>query len=81
MPHTPDVVMARSIYDDNDNKLLPKALVINQEPGLKESLIDPNMERSNNTSSEYHDDDCDGFCDLFCGTLLTCCCIFGACDY
>ena len=80
MPRTPDVVMARSIYDNNDNKLLPKAIVINQEPNLKESLIDPNMERSNNTSSEYHDD-CDGFCDLFCGTLLICCCIFGACDY
>ena len=74
MPRTLDVVMASSIYDDNE--LLPKALVI--EPDLKESLIDPNMERSNNTSSEY---DCDGFCDLFCGTLLICCCIFGACDY
>jgi len=75
MPRIPDVVMVRSIYDDNE--LLPKALVIS-EPDLKESLINPDMDRSNN---RVHGDDCDDCCDIFCGTLLTCCCICGVCDF
>ena len=80
MPRIPDVVMARSIYDDNE--LLPKALVIS-EPDLKESLISPDMDRSNSKSTVRNDNDdcCDGFCDVFCGTLLTCCCICCACDF
>ena len=88
MPRTPDVVMARSICDDNE--LLPKALVINQEPDLKESLIDPDidssndpdMDRSNSRSTVRNDSDdccdCDGCCDN--DMLLICCCICYACD-
>ena len=73
----PDVVMARSIYDDNE--LLPKALVI-RESDLKEYLINPDMDRSNNRSTIR--DDCDDCCvDISCVTLLICCCICGACDF
>ena len=81
----PDVVMAKSIYDDNE--LLPKALVIS-EPDLKESLIDPDMDRSNNSVHEDSYDDCCDCCDDFCDcngccdddALLLCCCICCICD-
>ena len=78
MPRIPDVVMAQSIYDDNE--LLPKALVI-RDPDLKESVIDPDMDRSNNRVHGDNCDDCNEFCDIFCGSLLICCCICGACDF
>ena len=72
----PDVIMARSIYDD---ELLPKALVINQQPDLKESLINPDMNRSST-----HDDKCDDCCDCdeCCNddALLLCCCLCCVCD-
>ena len=80
----PDVIMARSIYDDNE--LLPKALVINYEPNLKESLIDPDMDRSSTVRND--NDDCCDCCDDCCDcngccdddTLLLCCCICCICD-
>jgi len=84
MPRPRDVVMARSIYDENE--LLPEALVINKQPNLKQSLINPDMDRSNNRSSHHannHNDDCcDGCCDGCCDndTLLLCCCICFVCD-
>ena len=70
MPRPKDVVMAKSIYDENE--LLPEALVINKQPDLKQSLINPDMDRSNNRSHDTnnHNDDC---CDN--DTLLLCCCI------
>jgi len=79
MPRIPDVVMAKSIYDDNE--LLPKALVIS-EPDLKESLISPDMDRSS-TIRDDNDDcddccDCNGCCDD--DALLLCCCICCICD-
>ena len=81
----PDIIMARSIYDDNE--LLPKALVINHKPNLKESLIDPDMDRST-TIRDDNDDCCDGCCDDCCDcngccdddALLLCCCICCICD-
>ena len=84
MPRPNDVIMARSIYD-NDDELLPKALVIDQQSDLKESLIDPDMDRSNNRSTVRNDsDDCDDCCDCngCCddNTLLLLCCICYACD-
>ena len=81
MPKPPDVVMAKSIYDDNE--LLPKAIVI-REPDLKESLIDPDMDRSNNRSNVRNDSDdcndccdCNGCCD---DDLLICCFICYMCN-
>ena len=80
MPRPTDVVMARSIYDDNES--LPTALVISQQPDLKESLINPDMDRSNNRSTirnnDGSDDCCDGCCDN--DTLLLCCCLWCLCD-
>ena len=82
MPRLNDVVMARSIYDDNE--VLPEALVI-KAPDLKESLIDPDMDRSNNRSTVRNDSDdcndccdCNGCCDN--DSLLLLCCICYACD-
>jgi len=78
MPILPDVVMARSICDDNE--LLPKALVI-KEPDLKESLISPDMDRSNSKSTVRNDNDdccdCNGCCD---DDLLLCCFICYMCN-
>ena len=80
MPRPNDVVMAKNIYDDNDNELLPEALVI-KEPDLKESLIDPDMDRSNNRSNVRNDSDdccdCNGCCD---DDLLLCCFICYMCN-
>ena len=80
MPRPTDVVMARSIYDDNES--LPTALVISHQPDLKESLINPDMDRSNNKSTirnnDGSDDCCDGCCDN--DTLLLCCCLWCLCD-
>ena len=80
MPKPPDVVMAKSIYDENE--LLPVAYVINQSSDLKQPLVNPDMNRSNNRSSQDDncDDccDCDGCCDD--DTLLLCCCICCVCD-
>ena len=77
-----DVIMASSIYD-NDDELLPKAIVI-REPDLKESLIDPDMDRSNNRSTVRNEDNCDDCCDCngCCDndSLLLLCCICYACD-
>jgi len=78
MPRPRDVVMARSIYDENE--LLPEALVINKQPNLKQSLVNPDMDRSNNRThyaNNHNDDCCDGCCDGCCDndTLLLCCCI------
>ena len=83
MPRPNDVVMAKSIYDENNNELLPEALVI-KEPDLKESLIDPDMDRSNNRSNVRNEDDCNDCCDCngCCDndSLLLLCCICYACD-
>ena len=70
MPRPKDVVMAKSIYDENE--LLPEALVINKQPDLKQSLINPDIDQSDNRShyTNNHNDDC---CDN--DTLLLCCCI------
>ena len=80
MPRPNDVIMARSIYD-NDDELLPKALVIDQQSDLKESLIDPDMDRSNNRSTVRNDSDdccdCNGCCD---DDLLLCCFICYMCN-
>ena len=88
MPRPNDVVMAKSIYDENNNELLPEALVI-KEPDLKESLIDPDMDssnnpdmdRSNNRSTVRNDSDdccdCNGCCD---DDLLLCCFICYMCN-
>ena len=81
MPRTPDVIMAKSIYDDNE--LLPEALIISKQPDLKQDLISPDMDRSNNNRQTVHEnDDCDGCCDGCCDndTLLLCCCLFCMCD-
>ena len=80
MSRPPDVVMARSICDDNE--LLPKALVI-IESDLKESLIDPDMDRSNNRSTVRNEDDCNDCCDCngCCDDdLLICCFICYMCN-
>jgi len=82
MPRPHDVVMAKSIYDENDS--LPEALVINKQPDLKQPLINPDMERSNNRyhDANAHSDDCDGCCDGCCDndTLFLLCCICCVCD-
>ena len=86
MPRPTDVIMAKSIYDDNES--LPEALVISKQPDLKQSLINPDMERSNNRyhDANAHSDDCNGCCDGCCegccdnDTLLLLCCICCICD-
>jgi len=80
MPRTSDVIMAKSIYDNNE--LLPEALVINKQPDLKQALINPDMDRSNNRQTVHGNDDCDGCCDGCCedDTLLLCCCLCCMCD-
>ena len=80
IPH--DVVIAKSIYDENE--LLPEALVINKQPDLKQSLINPDMERSNNRwhdANAHNDDCCDGCCDGCCDNdMLLCCFICYMCN-
>ena len=81
MPRPTDVVMAKSIYDDNE--LLPEALVISKQPDLKHDLINPDMERSNNRyhDANAHNDDCDGCCDGCCDNdMLLCCFICYMCS-
>ena len=77
-----DVIMAKSIYDDNE--ILPEALVISKQTDLKQPLINPDMERSNNRYhyANEHSDDCEGCCDGCCSddTLLILCCICCVCD-
>ena len=82
MPRPNDVIMAKSIYDENE--LLPEALVINK-PDLKQPLTDPDMERSNNRSHDAnaHNDDCEGCCDCdgCCDNdMLLCCFICYMCN-
>ena len=89
MPRQHNVIMAKSIYDKNES--LPEALVINKQPDLKQSLINPDMDRSNNRQPHTnahinaHNDDCcddccDGCCDNDNDTLLLICCICCVCD-
>ena len=86
MSRSNDVIMAKSIYDDNE--ILPEALVISKQTGLNHSLINPDMERSNNRNHDTnaHSDDCNGCCDGCCegccdnDTLLLLCCICYVCD-
>ena len=82
MPRPNDVIMAKSIYDDNE--ILPEALVISKQPDLKQSLINPDMERSNNRwhdANAHSDDCCDGCCDGCCDNdMLLCCFICYMCN-
>ena len=87
MPRSNDVIMAKSIYDENE--ILPEALVISKQPDLKQSLVNPDMERSNNRyhdANAHSDDcngccDCDGCCDGCCDNdMLLCCFICYMCN-
>ena len=85
MPRPNDVIMAKSIYDENE--LLPEALVISKQPDLKQSFVNPDMERSNNRwhDANAHNDDCAGCCDGCCdgscdNDMLLCCFICYMCN-
>ena len=81
MPRSNDVIMAKSIYDENE--ILPEALVISKQPDLKQSLVNPDMERSNNRwhDANAHNDDCGGCCDGCCDNdMLLCCFICYMCN-
>ena len=81
MPRSNDVIMAKSIYDENE--ILPEALVISKQPDLKQSLVNPDMERSNNRyhDANAHSDDCEGCCDGCCDNdMLLCCFICYMCN-
>ena len=93
MPRPTDVVMAKSIYDDNE--LLPEAIVINKPTDIKQPLVNPDMERSNDmerANNRWHDAnahsddcggccDCDGCCDGCCDNdMLLCCFICYMCN-
>jgi len=76
-----DVIIAKSIY--NENEILPEAIVISKQPDLKQSLINPDMERTNNRyhDANAHSDDCDGCCDGCCDNdMLLCCFICYMCN-
>ena len=81
MPRSNDVIMAKSIYDENE--ILPEALVVSKQPDLKQSLVNPDMERSNNRyhDANAHNDGCDGCCDGCCDNdMLLCCFICYMCN-
>ena len=81
MPRSNDVIMAKSIYDENE--ILPEALVVSKQPDLKQSLVNPDMERSNNRyhDANAHNDGCDGCCDGCCDNdMLLCCFICFMCN-